>query len=340
MRWIYGIALAAALVWGLEQVAVAPLDSGELYPPFSTLRSDPLGARALYESFAALPGIAVDRLYRERSDLAPGETMFVLGVDPLSFDDLGEKELSDFEKLVQHGGRLVIGFVPIPPRRVDAEQHDLQHRWQIRFQYQPGAADGGSSMPRETALSFLATAEWRPVGNHEAVERDFGSGSIVLAADTFPLSNEGLRDARDAAFLAALAGPARQIVFDENHFGIVESGSVTTLLRKYQLQGAVAVLMLAAALFLWRSGSSFLPPRAPRDSDAVSGQDSLDGMTALLYRGVAEKDLLDTCYAEWSRSAARESRAALVEERIRAHRDPVEAYRAACGALARKESSK
>ena len=137
---------------------------------------------------------------------------------------------------------------------------------------------------------------------------DFGAGTIVLAADTFALSNEGLREARDPELIAALAGPATHIIFDENHFGVIETGSVTKLMRKYRLEGAVAMLALVAALFLWRSASSLLPPRETRADDAVGGRDSLEGMTALLHRGVAEKELLDTCFAEWSR-VRREGRA-------------------------------
>ena len=56
-------------------------------------------------------------------------------------------------------------------------------------------------------------------------------------------------------------------------------------------------------------------------------------MTSLLHRGIPEKDLLNACFAEWSKSAPRQPRAVNLEEAIRAHRDPVEAYRAAARAL-------
>src|SRR5437016_9305442 len=62
LLWMVAFALLAILVWGLEQVAVAPLETGEVYPAYSSLRSDPLGAKALYESLAALPDLTVERL--------------------------------------------------------------------------------------------------------------------------------------------------------------------------------------------------------------------------------------------------------------------------------------
>ena len=335
MRWIYAVLLFALLVWGLEQVEISPLETGDVYPPYSSLRSDPLGAKALYESFAALPGIQVERLYKDRTSLDAHETMFVLGVDPASFTDVTAEELEHFEKLVDSGGRLVIAFLPVHFRSV-TEKLPITERWHLQMLYLAEIRRPGSAMPRQTALYFVTGPEWRSAGRHNSVERNFGRGSIVLVADSFSLSNEGLREARDAAFLAGLAGPATRIVFDENHFGVTETGSVTTLMRKYHLEVAIAVLALAAALFLWRSASSFLPPRESRAMDAIAGRDAIDGMTALLVRGVPEKNLLNACFAEWSKSATREPRAAAVEDQIRGARDPVEAYRAACQALAKE----
>ncbi|HLH37513.1 MAG TPA: DUF4350 domain-containing protein [Bryobacteraceae bacterium] len=334
---IYGIALLALLAWGLDEVAVSPLETGDVYPPYSSLRSDPLGAKALYESFAALPGIEVARLYKERTELAANETMLVLGVDPASFSSVRAEDLERYERMVAPGGRLVIAFVPVHARESEPADPDLTKRWQVALKYRPRVFRRESKMPRETALYFEAARDWRPVGSRGSIEREFGRGSIVLVADSFPLSNEGLRDAPDAPFIAALAGPARQIVFDENHFGVTETGSVATLMRKYHLEGAIAVLALAAALFLWRSASSFLPPKQTAGAEVVAGRDAIDGMTALLARGVAEKELLEACFAEWSRSAPREPRAAALESELRRHNDMVESYRAACAVLAHKK---
>ena len=330
---VAGVALAAVLMWGLEQATIAPLETGEVYPAYSSLRSDPLGAKALYESLAALPGIEVERLYKQRTVLESRDAMVVLGVEPVAWSAVRERTLEEYEKLVANGGRLVVAFLPVRSPNKIPEKRDGEQRWNIKLRY--GKSDEeGDAIPRETVLFFEAGPEWRAISGHTAVERAFGRGSIVLAADTFPLSNEGLRDERDANFVAALIGRATRVIFDENHFGVVETGSVTKLMRKYHLEGAVAMLALAAALFLWRSASSFLPPRAIRAADAVAGRDSVEGMTALLHRGVREKDLLDTCFAEWSKSAPHERRAARVEDEIRRFKgDPVEGYRAACKAL-------
>ena len=259
--WMAGGVLLTALVWGLEQVVVSPLETGDAYPPFSSLRSDPLGTRALYESLSEMPGITVDRLYKERTELGgPDDALLVLGVDPVAWSGLKAKQLDEYQNLVAHGGRLVIGFLPAREPASTPKERAVEEDWGLRLRYRHPVDDVEKrSIPRETSLYFVAGPEWRV--QDTVAERNFGAGTIVLAANTFPLSNEGLRDARNVNLIAALAGPAHRITFDENHFGVVETGSVAKLMRKYQLEGAIAILALVAGLFLWRSASSLLPPR-------------------------------------------------------------------------------
>ena len=267
---------------GLEQVAVAPLETGEVYPPYSSLRTDPVGAKALYESLAGLDNLQVSRLYKPRTPLAPQTALLVLGLNPVAWDDITQKALTEYENLVAKGGRLVLGFLPVNQSK--SVSYDLlADRWKLRFRYRPQEAPTGqaSAIPRDSALYFQPVEGWtvlrQDAGSPIVIERQFGAGIIVMVAQTYPLSNEGLREDRDAAQIARLLGNARNISFDENHFGIQDSGSVTTLMRKYHLETAVAVLVLTALLFLWRSASSLLPPRHSDKSQAVAGRDSQEG---------------------------------------------------------------
>jgi hypothetical protein len=297
-----GAVVVIGLVWGLEQVVVSPLETGAAYPEYSSLRSDPQGTMALYESLSKV--MKVERLYksRMRRDPGPGTTIFVLGVDPESWAQVKIETLKEYEELTGKGARLVIGFLPVSkPWAADKEVHPIQSHWHIHFNYRDLHADPGET-PRETALEFKAGSEWKELSEN-VIERKFGAGTVVLAADSYPLSNEGLREERDSGLILQLAGQATEMVFDENHFGVVETGSVVKLMRKYHLEGAIAVLVLLAGLFLWRSASSLLPSRAPRAEQAVAGRDSLEGMTALLRRGIAERDLVRICVEEWKKTS-------------------------------------
>jgi hypothetical protein len=336
--WAAAIALAILFGWGLEQIAITPLETGEVYPPYSSLRTDPLGAKALYESIAGLQDLHVDRIYKARTQLAPQSALLVLGLNPIVWNELTQKTLTEYENQVAKGGRLVIGFLPVYAPAKPLDYPLLWDRWKLRFRYrrQGDDDDRRSDIPRDSDLYFAPGEGWSVVEqNGDApitVERSFGSGTIVLVAQSYPLSNEGLREDHDSAGISRLMGQARDISFDESHFGIQESGSVTTLMRKYHLEPAVGVLLLTALLFLWRSASSLLPPRSPDKAEAVAGRDAQDGLVSLMERSLPEKDLLNACYAEWARTAAGNRRTHILEAEIsrRAGQTPAEVFRAAC----------
>src|SRR5271154_454571 len=132
--WVVAVALGAGLVWGLEQVALGPLETGDVYPPYSSLRTDPLGAKALYESLDATPGSAVERLYKERAVLdGPGDAMLVWGGERAGWSGVKVKTLEEYEKLVERGGRLVIAFLPVQRSTLSLEKRPVEERWNIRL---------------------------------------------------------------------------------------------------------------------------------------------------------------------------------------------------------------
>jgi hypothetical protein len=283
------VVVLIALAWGLEQVMVSPLETGAVYPEYSSLRSDPMGSMALYESFSKI--LKVERLYKSRSQIhaGPETAVFILGV---ASSKMSAEAFKEYENLTAKGARVVIAFLP-DPNTLWAK--DLQ-KWK--------------SIDRQA----------------KAFERPLGGGTIVLVGNSYPLSNEGLREQHDAALLIKLVGPAKEVIFDENHFGVVETGSVTKLMHKYHLEGMLAVLAIVAGLFIWRSSSSLLPSRAPQSGQPVSGRDSLEGMTALLRRGIAEKDLLRVCYKEWSLNGHKSSNID-VHDALFDHKNVVSAYK-------------
>jgi hypothetical protein len=339
--WLWALAalFLALFVWGAEEVAVMPLQTGEIYPEYSTLRADPLGAKALYDSLSALPELDVSRLYKQRSVLNAGTALLVLGVNSGSWPGDSEDALGRYERLLQKGGRLVIAFLPARiPRSVATDAPDVAKRkWNVHLAYRRQQGSDGSDhgpLPRQSSLYFQAGSPWTVVterdGEATSVERPLANGTVVLVADSYPLSNEGLRESRDAASIVRLLGPVRKVAFDENHFGVSESGSVTMLMRKYHLEGALALLSIVVGLFVWRSSSSFLPPRENTRDQTVAGRDSTEGLTALLRRSVPEPELLDACFREWNRSSPPARQAELVEAEIArwAGKEPMEAYRA------------
>jgi hypothetical protein len=342
LTWVAAAALTALFFWGLQQVVVAPIETGEVYPPYSSLRADPLGTKALYESLSELGGLNVSRLYKKRTALDNSGALLVLGVEPISWGAITQKTLTEYEDLVAKGGRLILGFMPVPSPKDVPQAQLVKERWDVHLNYfDEEPVEQSPGIPRDSSLYFEPGDSWTVVesdfGEPSAIERKFGAGTIVLVAQSYPLSNEGLREDRDAEQIAGLIGNARTITFDENHFGIEETGSVTTLVRKYHLEWSAMMLIVVALLFLWRSSSSLLPPRAVGAAQAVVGRDAQEGMVSLLERSLPEKELLDVCYAEWSRTAPGHRRSRQVEAEIarRDGRSIAETYRAALTAAKR-----
>lgn len=341
------VLLVALFLAGAWEVMVAPLTTGDVYPPFSTLRADPMGAKALFESLADQPSLNVARLYKGRSPLDRETALFTLGVDPIGWSAAPKPVFDEYEALLKNGGRVVIAFLSTRAPQTAPNTDAIQKQWDIRPRYRklsPQAQPDSSAIPRETALYFDPGPEWKvlwnPNGNPAVVQRDLAGGTLILIADAFPLSNQGLAESSNGALIAKLVGPAKNIFFDENQFGVSETGSVAVLIRKYHLEAALAMLFAIAGLFVWRNVATFLPPRDPQPTARVTGRDSQQGLSALLRRNISEDQLLAVCWKEWSRSGPARQRAKLnlaeIERETRP-KDPVAGYRAACRILTEKK---
>jgi hypothetical protein len=102
----------AGFGYGLTLLFKLRFESGDVYPPYSSLRSDPLGTKALYESLGNL--VSVERNFRQflGIDSGRGSTLFVVGVAPDQLQ-VGEADFKDLQQYVVSGGRLLISFNPI-----------------------------------------------------------------------------------------------------------------------------------------------------------------------------------------------------------------------------------
>jgi hypothetical protein len=178
-------------------------------------------------------------------------------------------------------------------------------------------------------------------------ERRWGRGTVVFSTDSYFLSNEAMRKDRQAGLLAWVIGSCRQVTFDEAHLGILENPGIAALLRKYQLHGLVAGLLLLAGLFIWKNMAGFGPARETETAGAfVAGKDSASGFVNLLRHHIRPQELLNTCVAEWIKSQPKGKFSALRMERVEAflrsesatpprERDPVRAYQTICVLLKR-----
>ncbi len=87
---------------------------GDVYPPYSSLRSDPLGTKALYEGLEELKGLTAIRNYRFLSRLETAEPVTLLVLGAAEFDPSFSHQTAtrNLENIAASGGRLVIAFHP------------------------------------------------------------------------------------------------------------------------------------------------------------------------------------------------------------------------------------
>ncbi len=104
---------------GLTRLFWMRFQRGDLYPPYSSLRSDPLGTQVFYESLAGLNPEGVQRNFKslDQIRLESGGTLMVLGLsskDSLLFSDMWRGGL---DQIFKDGGRLILTFKPGSPTR-------------------------------------------------------------------------------------------------------------------------------------------------------------------------------------------------------------------------------
>lgn len=395
-----GLALVFGFAWMLE----VRLERGDSYPAYSSLRSDPLGTMALYESFARLPGLTVSRDYQYTDELPDqsGTVYLQLGGESWDWDRIPNQLYDNLKAFLGHGGRLVVILKPSlatgmsfdkqkfddkqaankkadskdakdsknnPPKKNNdpgddnnnddqntlKDTTDIKDKWGLNFDWLDITTDdhtvpvnntSGLALPKQldwhsTLIFTKLDPAWKAIysRNHDPVfiERAFGPGSVVMATDSYFLSNEALRKDRHADLLAWLVGSGHNVVFDESHFGIVEMPGIAALIRRYHLTGLVGIFILLAVLFIWKNMTSLVPAQEVEANDGyVEGLASSAGFVNLLRRSIAPRELLATCLAEWKKSLAAlrpgaklaEAQAVLAAEQAKSgrQRSSVQAY--------------
>lgn len=101
--------------YGLVHLFLLRFETGDMYPPYSSLRSDPLGTRGLYESLVNLNISSVNRNYLPLSQIQFKEytTFFYLGMRVFELQSVPEEFAKAVDQLTERGGRFVMTFLPV-----------------------------------------------------------------------------------------------------------------------------------------------------------------------------------------------------------------------------------
>lgn len=111
------VLLLGAFAAGLYALFGLRFEAGDVFPAYSSLRSDPLGTKAFYRALEHVQGISCTRNYREVSKLAGTVpmTLFRLGLRPgsLNLAYPHDKTPDQLQSLAQKGARIVLSFEPV-----------------------------------------------------------------------------------------------------------------------------------------------------------------------------------------------------------------------------------
>lgn len=315
------IMLCVLFVGGLVQLN--RISFNRSYPPFSSLRSDPDGTKLLWDGLAGAGNIRETRSYHPLEETHfTGSSVFYLGLRPGSMAYADESFFREAEQVAKNGNRLVLGFTDDPFNVDEKEKKNSPARklWNIWFTQ-------SETKEKNTTVSVEAHSPWQPLTG-AIWERKFGAGSIVLLPHVSRISNAALaKDEVSRQLVPVLIGSNRFIVFEEAHFGIVDSGSIAGLARKYRLQGVFVGLLILAALFLWNRSVVF-PPIGETEEDGGTGliaaNDTRSTLVNLLSRHIPPQDLLKICVSEWNRVRPDQK---IAEDQDTVGKDPVTMYR-------------
>lgn len=109
------ILIAVIFIYGVVHLLNLRFESGDVYPAYSSLRSDPLGTRVLFESLDNINPSHIKRNYLPLSQTNYQQPTTLLYLGSGLFDSKSiAKEFSDaIDRLTDAGGRLVMAFRPV-----------------------------------------------------------------------------------------------------------------------------------------------------------------------------------------------------------------------------------
>jgi hypothetical protein len=227
------LTFALGMMWLLQM----RLDRGDVYPPSSSLRSDPLGTMAFYESLAGLPGLTVARDFSANDNLpeTPNTVYLHLGANADDWSDVPGDSFGEIQKFLARGGRLVVVFKPmlgdfLPGDEPDAATTDksskpakpgakkstdnddpdatvlLKDQWGVEFKFAEVLSDDSNPSVTATNVSGLALParlEWH---------------SGLYFANLDPAWQKIYAQDRDAVVIERHFGPGTVVMATDGYF--------------------------------------------------------------------------------------------------------------------------
>ena len=295
----------------------------DVYPLFSSFRSDPSGAKVLYESLNGIDGLDVVRNMRPIAEMKNAKETCLLMIgsryvdqDTLAFALSGGRVVVCYSTFFRLGGAMrhltesdgkalsmdvrkekLVTPPKFPVKVVPADKFQKEMEL-VPFHYY-------------SLIYFkLDSDDWRKVysmyGKPVMIERRYWSGSLVLCGDSYFLSNEAMANRPSGDLLIYLLGGRKKVVFEETHLGSYKERNIVWLINKYNLNWYLLTIACAAVLFSWRSLLAPSDLNRPDDGiDEIAGDhDSLAASAGLFMQDYQKREMPQLCLEEYVGSGA------------------------------------
>ncbi len=320
--------LSAVFLFTIVRSVLRRAETTYNYPAYSSLNNGDEGTKAYFQTLGRL-GYNPSRNYQLLRKLEGTQAdIFYAGPALGSFRYSEVKELEEFEHLAERGARIILAFdadgiiekprtaaVSKEPSKRPVPEDTLKKRWGIQLAFAKRNVSkavnefmsGLDSIPVSWYFSYWPSDWMSSQMRNETplfLERRFGKGSILLIADSKLFTNRELLIHPDTQVLAAVPGHRHDIIFDESHLGLEDTGTVVGLAGAHGLQWMMLGFLALAILYVWRNSTSFVPPTQVRRDTAVSGLDAHSALSNLLMQSVPKKSILGVVAEEWNRSVS------------------------------------
>ena len=132
--------VAGLFFYGTTKLLILRFQKGDVYPPYSSFRSDPLGTKAFYEGLSLLPGVETVRNVEplRKASGSSGTTLFLFGLQTAKKGQtrimiMGQESAKAIDEAALAGVQIVISFAPThakpcPPSKENEKQEDSQKK--------------------------------------------------------------------------------------------------------------------------------------------------------------------------------------------------------------------
>lgn len=284
---------------------IAVLSAAQAYyspaaPPLSTYGTDPAGMAALYRYLAR---IGVNEARLEQFDVLPPAAGTVIVEAGAPARSLTTGRLERLKRWVESGGTLVIAAQDPSPLHDIAGIRPTGVDGPGMVDVSPSGASrlvGGVATAEISGARYLsplpsaATVELAAAGRPVLVSRPIGSGTVIVLADQYALSNGGIAVKDNLALALDVVAPrgAATIVFDEYHHGYA-SGSGAFDVLPVAVRLSIVELVIAAAALLFARGRRLGTPRPVTDEQPRSPLEYVRSLAGLFRHAGAARQSAD-----------------------------------------------